>query len=362
MKSTILLPYCPLPADTGGKVEMMKHLDVARGLGLCTLVSAGQRPVGTGWSEEHKHDMESMGFSVALREDECHLSMRQLTGLGYGALCKGLGLERAFGHSNPYHRYAFAPEWWKRHTDGANLAIVNYSYWAALPCSCPKVVVLLDLWSDYMWEGCKREIEDLSTVDLVIVISKDEEKKLNGWGISKTLWSPPLVERMDLPLTGSVGCLGSANKFNIEGLRWLERAAKGLVVRVYGALAQHVSLPNFIKVGRYQAATDPYRECGIVVLPTAGGMGVQIKAIEALAAGRAIVARKGAMRGIPPGAGAWIEVEKPGEMVEAALNLAKDEAARIRQAQAARDYYNTFLDGDQIRNILRDSYRALADA
>jgi len=360
MKSAVLLPYCPWPSDTGGKVEMLKQLGILKTLGDCSILSASTKPVGRGWSDEKRSIAERDGYSVFLREDECGRNTAQLAGIGYAAVCKALGLEKAFGHSNSYHHYAFPVQWWKRRTEGSDVAVINYSYWAWLPCSCPKVVVLLDMWSDYMWEGPTKEVEDLETADLVIVISKEEEKKLNDRGVKKTLWSPPAVKYMDLPLTSSIGCVGSANKFNIEGLRWLENACPDVSVRIYGSLSEHVKCQNFIRAGRYADTMDPYRECGIIILPKGHGMGVQIKAIEALASGRAIVARKGSMCGLPEGGGAWIEVERHEEMVEAALYMKTDSAARHRQAEAAKEYYRKYLDYDGIINMARNAYLGLA--
>ena len=114
--------------------------------------------------------------------------------------------------------------------------------------------------------------------------------------------------------------------------------------------------PGFVRVGRYDDPLTPYRECGIILLPTSGGMGIQVKTIEALASGRAIVAKQGAVRGLPEGRGAWIEVNSPDEMREAALWLQADEDARTRQASAARTYYGHFLDADVIEDNLRKAY------
>ena len=126
-----------------------------------------------------------------------------------------------------------------------------------------------------MWEGAGREVEELSTADLVLVVSKDEERRLNELGVKKTVWLPPAVKRSDLPLGAGMGCVGSANEFNIEGLRWLEQAVGDMAMRVCGGLATHVSSPGFVRVGRYDDPLTPYRECGIILLPTSGGMGIQ---------------------------------------------------------------------------------------
>ncbi|WP_417912420.1 glycosyltransferase [Candidatus Electronema sp. TJ] len=361
MKSVVLTPYCPLPADHGGKVEMWKHLDLLRTMGGCTIASAVSRPAGMGWTNTARQQIEERGFSVRLREDLYPArNWRQLAGMAYGAICKGLGLERAFGHANPYHRHAFPPDFLLECSRDADLAVINYSYWAWLPTRCPKVIALLDLWSNRMWGGCRRETEELAAADLVVVISKDEEAELRRRGLTKVLWSPPLAQPSAFPLTEQIGLIGSANRFNQEGLRWLSQAAPpALPVSIYGGLAQFAHWPEARKTARYADSCQPYQDCGIILLPTASGTGVQIKVVEALAAGRAIVARKGAMRGLPPGAGAWLEVDSPQAMWAQAERLSRDAALREEQAAQARAYYQQHLDAEKLLAELREAYSAL---
>lgn len=355
MKSVMLLPYCTIPADHGGKAEMWKALECLRDLGPCTILSARTRPVGMGWTPAARDEFQAKGFSVVFREDDEPRRFRpgRAWGMVYAAGCKALGRERAFGHANPYHRLAFDPEWVARRAESADLAVFTYSYWAGFQVPCPKAVLLLDLWSDFMRGGTEAETRDLKTADLVIVISKQEEARLHGRGVSKTLWSPPFVAAQELPDSDRIGLVGSANEFNREGLRWLGKGRSALPGQVFGGLARFASGSGFEPTGRYDDAMDPYRQCGIILMTTALGMGVQIKSIEALAAGRAIVARRGAMRGIPPGDGAWIEVEAPEEMREVAKRLQMDGAARARQMAAARAYYRAHLDANRLRDELR---------
>jgi len=364
MKSVLLAPYCPLPADHGGKVEMWKNLEVLRSLGECTVLSAATRPVGEGWTPSIRDEIEKLGYRVELREEEIHSqNWRQWMGIVYASFFKCLRLERAFGHSNPYHRYAFPVSWWQSRTQEADVAVVNYSYWSWLPTSCPKVVVLLDLWSDFMWEGPRREIEDLKTADLVIVISKSEEEKLNSWGITHTLWSPPAIPSSEFPDSTQIGLIGSKNQFNREGLEWLKggfSSSKGNIY-VYGLLSEYANHPFFVPCGRYEKRTTPYEKCGIILMATAQGMGVQIKTIEALASGRAIVARKGAIRGLPQSHTAWIEVQSSDEMIDKACELQNNADMRHRQYQESRDYYRRFLNSDMILEELRKAYLNVAE-
>ena len=362
--SVMLLPYCPLPVDHGGKAEMWKALECLRELGPCTILSARTRPVGMGWTQAAQEELKKRGFQVVFREDDEPRRFRpgRAWGMAYAAGCKALGLERAFGHANPYHRLAFDPAWIARHAESANLAMFAYSYWAGFPVACPKAVLLLDLWSDYMWGGSGIETRDLKTADLVVVISKQEEQRLRNRGIAHTLWSPPFVAAAELPDADRIGMVGSTNAFNREGLRWLGAGVPESPVKVFGGLARFAAGEGFEPVGRYPDALDPYRQCGIILMAAAGGMGVQIKSIEALAAGRAIVARRGAMRGIPEGHGAWIEVDTAEEMREAARRLRHDPGARARQMAAAREYCRAHLDAEKLRAELRAALLNAAQA
>lgn len=361
MKSVVLVPYCPLPADTGGKAEMWKNLEVLRDLGSCTILSAATKPVGCGWTVEARREVEARGFKVVLREEECpRRSWRQWFGIIYAAFCKGARLEKAFGHTNPYHRYAFPADWWYRHTQEADLAVITYSYWAWLSCACPKVIALLDIWSDSMWGGYRREVRDLQAADLVTVISIDEKEKLRQRGLENTIWSPPAVSAVELSDSSHIGLIGSPSLANQEGLRWLCSSQHNMSINVYGGLAKFAgAAAGFKQIGRYGETMDPYRHCGIILMTTALGMGVQIKGIEALAAGRTIIARRGAMRGLPEGNGAWIEVDTPQKMMDEAKRLAHDDEARLGQMVSARLYYQKHLDSDRIREDLRGAYSRL---
>ena len=362
MKSTVLTPYCPWPVNQGSKVEMLKHLEILRSLGECTIVSAGTRPVGTGWSSILRSEIENQGYRVKLREDTCPgKSWMQYAGIVYGSLCKGLRLERAFGHSNPYHRYAFPSNWWTEVIGNSDLVVINYSYWAWLPTQKPKVIILHDLLSENMRGDKGRETRDLCSADLVIVISRTEEIELRRRGVPCVLWSPPVVKSAQFPMNQKVGIVGSANFHNREGLRWLENGKihDSILLSVYGVLSQHVNWPAVRKVQSYHDLYTPYKDCGIILLPTTLGTGVQIKAVEALACGRAIVARRGAVRGLPENMDAWIEVDTPTEMWRQVELLVKDESRRCDLGGRARAYYEKYLNSENLVVALKDAYSGL---
>lgn len=356
----VLVPYCPWPTVSGARIEMVKHLAILRDIGEVTILSAHRKPVGGGWSDDQRVHARDEGYRLLLREDDTSVSWHGMLGTAYAALCKGLRLERAFGHANPYHRFAFPAAWWQRHTRDADLVVINYSYWAHLPTHCPKAVVLHDLWSATMWGGDRRELAELKACDLIQVISVDEKAHFAARGVAHTVWSPPLAPPLEAPCTEQIALIGSANAMNREGLRWLCRAlpAEPPTVRVYGGLSDHAPSPPFERLGAYSDPTRPHRECGTLLVPTALGTGVQIKVVEALAAGRAIVARRGAMRGIPPSDSAWHTVDTPEQMWSEAENLADHVAAREALAARARAYYAEHLEASAVRERTAAAYRA----
>lgn len=361
MKSLALVPYCPWPSDTGTKVEMMKHLDVLLGLGQCTILSARQRPVGFGWTDEASQVLRDKGFKLIFRED-CHgMGFKQAVGMVYGAIFKTLCLEKGFGHSNPYHRFAFRPKWLHELTKGFDICVMQYGFWSGFPVQCPKAIVVHELLSNFHWHGKGQETRDFSKADLLLVVGEDEVGELAGRGLKNVLWSPPAVMPMDLPINKEVGLIGTKAPQNLEGLRWLEEAhgQADVKINVFGNMAQSVSSSMFIPVGRYGEQREPYEKCGIHLLTRPDRPGLQIKAVEALAHGRAIIARRGSMRGLPEGEEAWITVDTSQEMVEAAKMLQNNEKKRKDLAECAGTFYKKHLDSQKILSELREAYNSL---
>lgn len=361
MNTLALVPYCPWPPDTGTRVEMLKHLEVLKGLGQCTIISARKKPVGFGWSDDAIAEMQLRGFSVEFRESGCSVSFPNILGIVYASVFKGLGMERAFGHSNPYHRLAFSKNWLYRLSKGYDLCVMQYGFWAGFPLQCPKAVVVHELLSNYHWEGSARETKDFATADLVVVVGRDEEILLRSRGVKSVLWSPPAVKSVDYPACSKVGLIGTKAPQNIEGLRWLEKAnpPESFKIHVYGSLAQETKKAMFVPEGRYERQGEPYENCGVLLLTRPDRPGLQIKAVEALAYGRVIVARRGSMRGLPEGDDAWITVDSPREMIEVAAGLQNDHQKIELLALKAKAYYKKYLDNELILDSLRAAFTSL---
>ena len=92
------------------------------------------------------------------------------------------------------------------------------------------------------------------------------------------------------------------------------------------------------------------------MITTSLGSGLQIKAIEALAAGRAVVARKGAMRGFPASEIGWVEVDTPKEMIEQVNQLVNDSKKRRKLMELSRAYYQTYLESNKVLGELKSAY------
>jgi len=365
MKSLTLIPYCPYPVDSGAKSIFVKHLDFLKGMGECHVASARKRPVGTGWNNMYINRLEKRGFTVSLR-DEGKFTIKYIIAMMYGSLFKGFHMEKAFGHSNLYHRYAFPEDWWYSQTKSVNLAEIHYSYWAHLPCSCPKVIVVHDLWSDIMWEGDSKETRDLNTADLLVTLSYTDCLKLVERGINNVHWSPPCLEEKTFPDSKKVAIVGSENRHNREGMYWLTKHLRsnplpsGVQIHCYGGISRHIKGDvGLFPEGKYADSSKPYAECGIVLMLTVGGTGIQIKGIEALANGRAVIARKGAMRGLPDHEKGWCEVDTVEEMVELLERVSKDQQFRHKLMDRARSYYRKYLEKNNILNELHEKYRRI---
>lgn len=360
MRSLSLLPYCPLPVNTGARVVLMKHLNMLREMGDCTILSALKKPVGYGWSSQYIKKLQEDGFNLVFRPNP-GATVRQWYGLAYASFFKIFRQERAFGHSNPYHRTAFPEDWWVEQTESADLAEIHYSYWSHLSCACPKIVVVHDLWSNIMWEGGGKETLDLKTADLIVTVSNDDRNTLRKRGLDRVIWSPPSIKGALFDDSSKVGIVGSDNRFNKEGIGWLTNARQlehaAFKIVLYGSVGNFANLSSvFTAYGSYKDSFFPYEQCGIIIIPTGLGTGLQIKAIEALAAGRAIVARKGAMRGFPDSEIGWIEVETPEEMVERVEELVNDSGKRKKQMRLSRAYYHAHLESNKVLEELKSAY------
>lgn len=362
MKSACLLPYCPLPVNSGARAVFNKHLEILNKQGECRILSKLSRPVGFGWQNEHIKALKNRGFLLSFDPTTVVSRPLKIYGMIYAIIFKILKAEKAFGHSNPYHRYAFDQHWVYETSKGLNLCEIHYSYWARIQTVCPKVVVVHDLWSTFMWGGDKTETKELGEADLIVTVSFSDYQTLVRRGLINVMWSPPVVKMQNFDDSTRIGIVGSNNRFNQEGIRWFLSSSKQITgpVHVYGGLGNSIIGKQGFKIQLdYQGVLAPYNECGIIAITTGQGTGVQIKAIEALASGRAIVARKDAMRGLPCEEIGWIEVDSADEMKQTLNQLNRDKVKRRQAMEQAADYYRKYLSAEKIETELVSAYRRL---
>ncbi len=203
------------------------------------------------------------------------------------------------------------------------------------------------------------ETGELATADLLVTVSYEDKIKLEERGLKNVHWSPPCVAEHCFDDSSSVAVVGSGNVHNVEGIKWLQHATmrRKKKIHCYGAVSKYVlDDGGFMAHGSYKNNYDPFEECGIFLMLTKGGTGIQIKGIEALACGRAIIARKGGMRDLPRENIGWVEVDTPDEMMEKLYELESDTRLRQRIMRMARSYYHLYLEQNDVLSKLKLKY------
>lgn len=199
------------------------------------------------------------------------------------------------------------------------------------------------------------EADLLRRADLVIAIQAQEGEVVRQMvpGQTKVVVAPMSQPALDAPQPGEgAGLLfvGSGTAPNVDGMRWflaevwpLIRAQRpdvsisiaGLVCGKLGAEAQ---LPGVSLLGRVPNLAGLYRRADVVVAPLRVGSGLKIKLIEALAAGKAIVASPVTLQGVERLLqDAVLRAETADEFAAAVLNLLDDPSYRAALAGRALD-------------------------
>ncbi len=173
---------------------------------------------------------------------------------------------------------------------------------------------------DLSWFFTTREEEarDLARADLVLAIQEAEAAVLRERSAAPVLTlghMPPLrflTADNNAPPRAAFGYLGSANPWNVASVRALDAAlaeAPDLPWLLAGQIARRDlrlrSRP--VVLGPVPEAEDFYSAVECVLNPMAGGTGLKIKTVEALAAGLPVLGTRDAFAGLPaehPGHGA----------------------------------------------------------
>lgn len=158
----------------------------------------------------------------------------------------------------------------------------------------------------------KLELELLAHATEVWTLTEHDASyfsRIYGKGSVRTLALPPVVDKCSNKIIEKkfdIGLIGSWTwKFNEDGLRWFfehvyPELPVNLSIHVAGKGADWLNqkYPNVQYEGFVPNAQVFMAKARVLALPAFGGSGIQIKALEALASGSAIVATPTSMRGI----------------------------------------------------------------
>jgi glycosyltransferase involved in cell wall biosynthesis len=182
---------------------------------------------------------------------------------------------------------------------------------------------------------------------LCLAVDLTEAARLAAWG-ARVVVVPNAVDAVEAtpsPEDGPAVVVANASYGpNAEGLRWLVDEVWPLVKRqrpeaalVIAGTATHTvvtSQPDkgITVLGRVDDANDLVRRAAIVLAPVKSGGGTQLKVVEALALGRAIVATTYSSRSIPEGARSAAAIaDRPADFAAATVTLLADLGQRRKR-------------------------------
>jgi len=268
----------------------------------------------------------------------------------------------------------------------ADLVLCDYAFLApmaayALAPQAASAVIMHDLWSAPVdADGAANdqpivrldrstELDLLGQADAAIAIQSEEASLVRpALKRTRTIVAPCAmqpVERAQTGVNGRVLFVGSNTTHNLRGLQWFLRHCWDDIRAVHpnarlvvaGAVRRGVGGPLRPGVelrGVVDDLPSLYAEAGVVVAPLRAGSGLKIKLIEAMAAGKAVVATSVAARGVEEVLFGALSVEDdPARFTRAVLDLLDNPERREALGEAAltairRDFsehacYNEFV-------------------
>ena len=198
------------------------------------------------------------------------------------------------------------------------------------------------------------ERKSLRRADVVVAIQQDEARYFReayGVEVAEIGHITEPVEPLPLPASPVAVFVGGEATANVAGVRWFYdevlprvlRAVPGFRLLLVGQVAEHVGdSPHVLKVPHADDLPALYAQAQVAINPQSGGTGLSIKNIEALSYGRPLVARPGAVRGLPlagaqpetQGVGPWQVADGPEDFAAAVVGYLTD-AERLHAAAAA---------------------------
>jgi glycosyltransferase involved in cell wall biosynthesis len=239
-----------------------------------------------------------------------------------------------------------------------------------------QLLACADAWAWQRFEGTV-----LRQVDTAVVLTERDRQALAPLAgktpimripLGVTLPATPLNPAGELP--PSLLFIGNyAHPPNVEAAIRLMRnifprlreRVRGLVLNVVGdqptAEMQHVTDARIQITGRVSDVTPFLDRAVLVVLPLRLGGGMRVKALEALAAGKAVVASPLAVMGLEGLVDGEhvVLAESDDEFVDAIVQLLAEPARRARIARAARDWAARHVNWDSVAAVYDEVYAGL---
>jgi len=206
--------------------------------------------------------------------------------------------------------------------------------------------------------NARAEAAALSLADIAIAIQAEEAEAARRMlpATTQVVVAPMVAHAVEQPQPGQGGGLlfvGSATPPNRDAMRWflaeiwpeLRARHPRLTLRVAGHVSGTLGpAPGVELLGRVEDLAALYRAAEIVVSPLLAGSGLKIKLVEALAAGKAIVASPVTLQGVGPLTRAAVaQAETAAQFIAQIDHLLLDPAARgdlaARALEAARSQF-----------------------
>ncbi len=231
-----------------------------------------------------------------------------------------------------------------------------------------------------LWFFTSNSEEDraFSRADLVLGIQNKESETIRARTSARVktvghLMAPAFLfgEYQEIGSIADFGYIGSANQWNIRSIKMLDAAmgdGRNFQLLLAGGIstAPIVLKSHPIRVGRVDNLGLFYRNVDCIINPMAGGTGLKIKTIEAMAYGRPVIGTKSAFEGIQTDCPLHA-LDAPQACVEAMAEIAGNQEVL---ADLARRSVSVFMEyqattqrkiGELIRELaIRNSTNVLA--
>lgn len=239
-------------------------------------------------------------------------------------------------------------------------------------------IVMHDLFHARAGEGrdsvaivsCEDEVRMLGAADTVLAIQKEEAAFVAAQvADTRAVLVPMPAEIAHEPAPGEDDRLlfvGSNTAPNTVGLGWflenvwpiLRRERPGCVLEVAGTVDRGFEgeVPQGVRfLGLVPDLAPIYRDAGVVISPLTFGSGLKIKLVEALAAGKAVVASSITLQGVADRCGdAVVCTDDAREFAGALARLAGDREARKVLAERALGCAARHFSAEIVHRELRD--------